>query len=272
MKKGKMIWLAVLAALVLVPTMVWAQAQTTSSMAATEPSFFAELYAGGGGALNSGKALSSIHRTGLLPVSYNLPGNINPYVLGGVKLGYWFTPQGTYAASWYTDWMKYLGFYMDFNYNNLSFSDQRGTYNIGAAKGVVRGETIGSLATLAFMFSGRYGFLQDNEVPFGRLQPYIGVGPAIFFSSTKPTIWFPGGLAGRNFNPGYKSDVSIGLESELGLRYMFTKSISLELSFKYRYFAPSYNYSQTVLGQSWGIDSRPNFNLFSGQLGAAYHF
>ena len=60
MKKGKMIWLAVIAALVLVPTMAWAQAKTTTSMAAREPSFMVEIYAGGGAAIKSSSAIRSV--------------------------------------------------------------------------------------------------------------------------------------------------------------------------------------------------------------------
>ena len=50
MKKGKFLWMAVIAALVLVPTLAWAQATiSTTGLPATEPSFFVEIYAGGGG-------------------------------------------------------------------------------------------------------------------------------------------------------------------------------------------------------------------------------
>ena len=60
MKKGKMIWWAVIAALLLVPTMGWAQAKPRTSMAASEPSFMVELYAGGGSATKSSSAIRNI--------------------------------------------------------------------------------------------------------------------------------------------------------------------------------------------------------------------
>ena len=90
--------------------------------------------------------------------------------------------------------MKYFGFYTDFSYQKLNFGDQSGIMDISeAANGTASFETNGNLITWAFMFAGRYGFLPDSEVPFGRLQPYLAVGPALFWSSQKATIrhWCP---------------------------------------------------------------------------------
>ena len=126
MKKGKMIWLAVIAALVLVPTMAWAQAKTTTSMAASEPSFMVELYAAGAQPLSQ-QSLSTVHYAHqffVLPINTSFPGDIDPYFLGGLKFGYWFTPYGTYAIAGMPDWMKYFGFYTDFSYHKLNFGNQ----------------------------------------------------------------------------------------------------------------------------------------------------
>ena len=63
MKKGKILWMAVIAALVLVPTMSWAQATiSTRGLPATEPSFFVEVYAGGGAASASKGSVFGILR------------------------------------------------------------------------------------------------------------------------------------------------------------------------------------------------------------------
>lgn len=279
MKKGNLIWLAVIAALVLVPTMGWAQAKPTAT--ASEPSFMVELYLGGGAALKQGNAVQSVNSAPLLAglgLSASIPGNIDPYFLGGLKIGYWFTPYGTYAIAGMPDWMKYFGFWTDFSYHRLTFSNQVGSWRLPAVAfaGNFGFDTSGNLATWAFMFAFRYGFYPDSVVPFGRLQPYIAVGPALFFSDQRPNVTvnvfgFNGG-----FSPAYKTSFDIGLAVETGARYFINKSISVEASFKYRYFKPAYDFNgtvQTVFGpQTYNINARPDFNLFSGQLGVAYHF
>jgi outer membrane protein W len=252
MKKGKMIWMAVIAALVLVPTMAWAQAKKPVSMTATEPSFMVELYVGGG-AVSSGPTVSN---TG--GVNVDLTGDYNPYVLGGMKFGYWFTPYGTYAISGMPDWMKYFGFYTDIGYHRLTTNANVVTVNGVPATTI---SANGGLVTWAFMFVGRYGFLPDSDVPFGRLQPYLAVGPALGFSNQRYTFGFGG-------NTNYIDSMDVGLAVETGARYFVTKSVSVQASMKYRWFKPSYDFGN----QFGNIGVKNDLNLFSGQLGVAYHF
>jgi opacity protein-like surface antigen len=270
MKKGKMIWLAVIAALVLVPAMGWAQAKRPTSMAASEPSFMVELYVGGGGASQNSEFIRN-SRVLNVPVTADFPGGIEPYVVGGLKLGYWFTPYGTYAIGGMPDWMKYFGFYTDFSYQKLNLGDQSGSIIVNGVKVAdARFDTNGSMVTWAFMFAARYGFLPDSEVPFGRLQPYLAVGPALFFINQDPTV----NVGNLGFSPASKDATNVGVAVETGLRYFFNKAISVEASFKYRYVNFSGNHLGTIPGTvvTYNYDTRADFNLFSGQIGVAYHF
>jgi opacity protein-like surface antigen len=290
MKKGKILWMAVIAAMVLVPTMSWAQkAVPTKNL---DPSFMVEIYGGGG----AGTSSSRVFRDTRMPFfgpnfQINGSGSLDAYALGGLKFGYWFNPRGTYGIAALPDWMKYVGFYTDFSYQKLNFGNSTGGISAPFANALfLRGgagfDTSGSLATWAFMFAFRYGFLPDSEVPFGRLQPYAAVGPAIFFSYQDPTInlYTPNVNAvqaipfwrGIGLSPNGKSSINVGLAVESGLRYFFNKSISVQASFKYRMFTPRYNYSGTTLFGALPITYdttvKPSFNLYSGQVGVAYHF
>ncbi|MFI5330614.1 MAG: hypothetical protein ACHQ2F_06195 [Desulfobaccales bacterium] len=234
---------------------------------------------------------------------YNTPGRIDPTVLGGLKVGTWFVKEGVLGAN-YPDWCKYLGFYTDFSYQRLFTNDDNtsGTnyvffnrgfgafpQNSAAAlndQGFMKME--GMVATWAFMFSGRYGFFQDSEVPFGRLQPYVGVGPAIMFSSLKPKLYTTnvgGGLGTNGFpsvnmDPGSQSSTNLALAVDAGLRYMCLKNVSIDLSFKWRYAQPSYTFTgqnHSDLGllnqdQVARFTLNPIYSLFSVQMGVAYHF
>ena len=100
----------------------------------------------------------------------------------------------------------------------------------GAFNGVFPGtfSSTGYVATWAFMFSGRYGFLPDAEVPFGRLQPYVGVGPAILFTAMKPqAVVYSGSTVGGYAQPGNDFAVVPALAVDAGIRYMVFPHISV---------------------------------------------
>ena len=153
---------------------------------------FVEGYIGGNFAASSP---NSITRTPPIPTLVftrgDYRGHIDPAFMGGLKLGAWFEQSGVLSGINFPAWMKYLGFYLDFCYHRLDFPERTvGTWAIVNPPStpfprIWKSE--GAAATVAFMFAFRYGFLPDKEVPFGRLQPYVAVGPAIMFSWQQPT-------------------------------------------------------------------------------------
>lgn len=216
---------------------------------------------------------------------HHISGRFDPAVIGGLKIGTWFVKEGFLGYN-YPDWMKYLGFYLDFSYHRLDLRNQTGrtvsfdNFAGGSTPTSNQFFSEGTAATLAFMFAGRYGFLPDSEVPFGRLQPYVAVGPAILFSSQDPRLSSAaiftdtGQVNPYNIKPGSESAVNIALAVDAGIRWMCLKNVSVDLSFKYRFAEPSFNYRYTdpLDGTRQSFSLNPTYHLFSGQLGAAYHF
>ncbi len=229
-------------------------------------------------------------------------GQPDPTVIGGLRLGTWFVPEGFCGWSGYPTWAKYFGFYTDFNYHRVYLRNQRlgGTIYVAnnnfappatIATADVAGqiEAEGMVATWAFMFAARYGFFPDSEVPFGRLQPYIGVGPAVLFTSLRPKANLysisPGTLgANVHLSPGTSSDATIALVVDAGIRYMALKNVSIDVGLKYQYAKPQFNYggfdTLTQVSMNNPVPSsnpcsfhlNPTYNLFSAQVGVAYHF
>ena len=93
----------------------------------------------------------------------------NTSLTGGVKFGYFFHG------------IPYLGLEVDSSANN-SYVNRRTLSTsrpIQGASQVTVPNDFWINWTTALHIVGRYGFLPDKEVPFGRLQPYVGIGPAV---------------------------------------------------------------------------------------------
>jgi len=274
MRQGKVI-LAALAITVLVAGM--AQAEV-----------YVEAYIGGNISTNETDPVE-INVNPLFPnvlsVSPNYPNNVNIKLQGGCKIGTWFVKEGALGFN-YPNWMKYLGFYLDFNYHQITFPRQIGSQRIyvtfsNIPAGFVYYKFIGTgyAATLAFMFAFRYGFLPTEKVPFGRLQPYVAVGPAVVFSALKPTLkMFPAYslpvilFSSQEIEASCNSSVNVALAAELGVRWKTAKRISFDASVKYRFFEPHYEYNFFADGYSHTLKVDPIFRMISFQVGMAYHF
>lgn len=184
-----------------------------------------------------------------------------PAVMGGVTIGYDFINSGFLGHNW-PEWMKYFSFATDFTYNRLNV----GSRDQGLGRFIASTSNVeGYEAVWTFMFIGHYGFLSDTEVPAGRLNPYLGIGPAIMFSgldlgafrATYP-VFFKSGL-------GSTSSTNIALVVEPGIRWMALKNVSLDMAMRYRYAQPSYN-ADSVTIKSLGL------NQLSFLARANYHF
>jgi opacity protein-like surface antigen len=187
----------------------------------------------------------------------------SPSVLGGLTIGYDFVNRG-FGAYNYPSWMKYFSVATDFTYNRINFPNTNVT--IHAPNGVTTrglfplgidiGATEGYNAAWSFLLIGHYGFFPDSECPDGRVSPYLGAGPCIMFSG------FDIGSLGS------KSTVNVGVTTELGVRFMALKNVSVDVGFRYRFFQPNYDFNNFGGRLSFSMDSMD----FTFLTRAAYHF
>lgn len=187
-------------------------------------------------------------------------------IIGGLKFGYWFSKEGTLGFN-YPDWMKYFGIEMDLSMHELNWRRQDVLDARVPFMQRTVSENYGYGITFAMMIMARYGFLPDGEVPFGRLQPYLGIGPGAFLSVIDI---FPN-IAGKS------DSQAICLNVETGLRYLFMSNFSVNLALKYRYVVPPYFLDENFVVQGQLISNefltvKPNYHLFNIILGVAYHF
>jgi len=185
---------------------------------------------------------------------------IYPSVIGGATIGYDFVNAGFGAYAW-PDWMKYFSFAMDLTYNRLTSSQATGIFQALAPNSKVNGYEI----AWTFLFMAHYGFMPDSEVPGGRINPYIGVGPAIVWTGMDLKVQSNGVSSGKI---GANS-MNVGLVVEPGIRWMCFKNVSVDTAMRYRYSQPSWSNDQA--GFTISVGAKPLHQL-AFLLRANYHF
>ena len=157
---------------------------------------------------------------------------VDSSAIGGVTVGYDFVNTGFLAYDWPT-WMKYFHVVADFTYNPMNVRGQTVSAHIG---GVATNASLprmeGYMAALAFGVLGSYGFFN------GRVNPYVGGGPAILFS----------GLDSGQLGLGASSSADAALWAEAGIRWAAFKNITIDTSYRFRWARPTYNFNGTGLG------------------------
>ena len=122
-------------------------------------------------------------------------------------------------AGYFLDSIPYLGFEGEGSIASNYRPRQLVTFKPAISNFPVVAQEQGNLIwDMAFHIVGRYGFFPDpdKDIPFGRLQPYIGIGPGV------GVLYFQNDSA-KNF----------GLDGEVGLRYMITKNIGAFVEWDY---------------------------------------
>ena len=149
-------------------------------------------------------------------------------------MGYDFVNAGFGAYAW-PDWMQYFSFAMDFTYNRLDVKE-----NSGIARALPNGSNLtGSECAWTFLFMAHYGFMPDSEVPTGRINPYIGVGPAIVWTAIDYKVGVNPVNPGINGAHGTGA-MNVALVVEPGIRWMCFKNVSVDTAMRWRYSQPSW--------------------------------
>ncbi|MEJ2091921.1 MAG: outer membrane beta-barrel protein [Syntrophobacterales bacterium] len=181
-----------------------------------------------------------------------------PSVVAGAKLGYFFHK------------FPNFGIEGEFNYSRNNIKEQTvgispALVNTGSVPNPVTGSQVQirsqtlAVMTLALHFIARVGFVKTEEVPFGVVQPYVGIGPGF-------VILYGDYDAAKNFS----------LEGIAGVRFMLKKNVSMFVEYNISQ-QWDVELEQQVLTQAGGNNEQRgtahfNFQKHHFVVGLCYHF
>src|SRR6266478_800153 len=78
----------------------------------------------------------------------------------------------------------------------------------------------------------RYGFFKDDEFKAGHLQPYVGLGGAVFFSNLSGTI---------GFQEGSDTSTDVGLDTRVGVAFLIAANWAAFTEYCFTHVAPTWD-------------------------------
>ena len=186
---------------------------------------FAALYVGGSFTTDHDLSISSPEKKFTSKVNFD-----DSFTLG-YRMGYWF------------ETFPEIGLALEASYfrpnaydKNLHTIDHADLYTIPVS------------ALLMF----RRPLMKSNDYPKGQLLPYVGVGPAIFFSKIEYEVEstaIPGLLDMPDLSGEYSDQtVDIGLDLRVGIKTMFGHNRAVFLEYRFTKFGPDFEVN--VLGNN----------------------
>lgn len=192
------------------------------------------------------------------------------------------TPASPASAEWFAD--AYIGASLTSN-DEITFKTfgverkQDANYKSSAIFGVRFGRWFDDLPWLGVAVDGsyfrasadvqvfpltgllmlRYGFLRDEEVKEGRLQPYAGIGGGVFISNLDGSI---------GFVEGSDTSTDMGLDIRLGVSYRIESNWAAFFEYRFTHVSPTYTVEP--FGGRTPADTTLNTNHFL--LGLSYRF
>jgi opacity protein-like surface antigen len=145
-----------------------------------------------------------------------------------------------FCMSYRQPWERYFGVALDFSWNQYT----QGKLPIN-----------GNQYALALLARGQYPLMGSETFKYGRLVPFVMVGPAV--------VWSNSDLS--NLSGGSRTSTDVAIVAEIGLDCYIIPHLSIGPSFRYRHvFGPSYDF------QNVNVDT--DLNQFTLMARLAYHF
>ena len=257
--------------------------------------WYVEGYVGGmfGRSHLCGPQVNNIYNQSNLNASFCLPTKkLSSTVTGGLKLGAWFDDQ-CHLPCETPSWLEHLGCYIDADFNNLDYhhgfcltpicyTTPDGNTHPGCANTCF--SSCGHSTTLAFMLACRACICRTDEIPAGRFQPYLALGPAVLFVKQHAKLLIGAheiddGHFALILNNTYTIEPSCCVSKHVacaaldaGLRQMLSECFSIDYSFKYRYAPSCFSFTAATGSTGDLLSFKHRYHQFSFQVGFGFHF